>query len=289
MSVTPNQFGCNNAGTNPVTLTVQDPHGNTGTCTATVTIGGQSGPVAVCNNLTVNLGADGQAAITAAQVGGNSSATCGSVDISAAPLSFSCADLGANTVTVTVTDMAGSTAACSAIVTVNDGIAPVAHCRDITVPLNPDGSLSITAAQIENGSTDNCGIATMSVSPANFSCVNVGTNTVTLTVKDASNNQSSCTATVTIPAFMAISSVFVTNSLCGLGNGSIVVDATTGGGQLGYSMNGGGSFQYSNTFSNLAPGDYVVTVVAFGTANCLVNTGTLTVGTGGAALDGGPG
>jgi hypothetical protein len=71
-------------------------------------------------------------------------------------------------------------------------------CQNITVNLNAAGTVSITAAQVNNGSSDACGIASMSVSPNSFTCANVGANTVTLTVTDVNGNTSTCTATVTV-------------------------------------------------------------------------------------------
>ncbi|MFN8777749.1 MAG: HYR domain-containing protein, partial [Flavobacteriales bacterium] len=56
----------------------------------------------------------------------------------------------------------------------------------------------LSANQVNNGSTDNCGIASVTVSPQAFDCGDVGPNTVTLTVTDASGNISTCTATVTV-------------------------------------------------------------------------------------------
>jgi hypothetical protein len=83
------------------------------------------------------------------------------------------------------------------MVTVTDNTAPTAICQNITVTL-VNGVATITAAEINNGSTDNCGIASVSVSPSTFTVSNVGPNTVTLTVVDASGNTSTCTATVTV-------------------------------------------------------------------------------------------
>jgi hypothetical protein len=60
------------------------------------------------------------------------------------------------------------------------------------------GSATITTANINNGSSDNCGIASMLLSKTNFDCSNLGANTVTLTVIDNNNNQSTCTSTVTV-------------------------------------------------------------------------------------------
>src|SRR5690606_2497583 len=72
------------------------------------------------------------------------------------------------------------------------------QAQDITVYLDAMGQATITAEDVNNGSGDNCGIASMSVSPNNFSCSNLGTNTITLTVYDGSGNESTDQATVTV-------------------------------------------------------------------------------------------
>ncbi|WP_139002700.1 HYR domain-containing protein, partial [Hyunsoonleella aestuarii] len=66
--------------------------------------------------------------------------------------------LGTTTVTYTVTDGVGLTGTCSFDVTVEDNVDPTAICQDITVQLDASGNASITAAQIDNGSNDACGI-----------------------------------------------------------------------------------------------------------------------------------
>ena len=103
-----------------------------------------------------------------------------------------------NTVTLTVTDNNNNISTCTSTVTVQDNIAPTAICKNITIQLDATGNASITAAQIDNGSSDACGIKSMTVNPNTFTCANVGANTVTLTVTDNNNNVSTCTSTVTV-------------------------------------------------------------------------------------------
>lgn len=56
-------------------------------------------------------------------------------------------------------------------VTVGDNEAPSAECvSNITVYVNSDGEAQITSDMIDNGSTDNCGIESMWVSPSVLSC-----------------------------------------------------------------------------------------------------------------------
>ena len=198
MTVSPNTFNCNNIGANTVTLTVTDANGNISTGTAIVTIQDTVLPTVVTQDITVQLDASGNATITAAQVNNGSTDNCGIATMTVSPNTFTCANVGANTVTLTVTDVNGNISTGTAIVTIQDTVLPTVITQDITIQLDAAGNATITAAQIDNGSTDNCGIATMTVSPNTFTCANVGANTVTLTVTDVNGNISTGTAIVTI-------------------------------------------------------------------------------------------
>ena len=56
---------------------------------------------------------------------------------------------------------------------------------------------------INNGSTDNCKIASITADKTDFDCSNVGPNIVTMTVTDISGNKSTCQSTVTIKDVIA--------------------------------------------------------------------------------------
>ena len=115
------------------------------------------------------------------------------------PASGSMFPTGDTIVEFSVTDSDGNTVACDFTVTVTDMEAPEAICQDLTLEVDPvTGSVSITPADIDNGSSDNCGIVDYSLDMSTFTCSNTGANNVTLTVTDAEGNSSSCTATVTI-------------------------------------------------------------------------------------------
>jgi len=198
MSVYPNEFTCENIGDNGVTLTVADASGNVSETAAKVTVIDNLSPIVIAKDVTVSLNANGKAIVSADQVNGGSTDNCAIATMLVSPNEFSCEDIGNNEVTLTVTDFSGNVSEGTAIVTVIDDIAPKVVAKDITVSLNTDGIAHIEANQIDGGSTDNCGIARMSVAPNMFNCDNVGENTVVLTVIDANNNSSEITATVTI-------------------------------------------------------------------------------------------
>jgi hypothetical protein len=108
-------------------------------------------------------------------------------------------NLGVTTVTYTVTDALGLSASCDFTVTVIDDVDPIARCRNIDVYLDINtGVVTIDEDDINNGSTDNCGIASISIDRTEFTCVNIGDNNVSLTVIDNSGNSGNCTAVVTV-------------------------------------------------------------------------------------------
>jgi len=106
--------------------------------------------------------------------------------------------LGTTTNSFEIEDGAGNIATCTFDVTVIDNINPVALGQNISVSLDANGLATITPLEVDNGSSDNCGIDTMVLDITNFSCANLGPNTVTLTVSDASGNSNATQVTVTV-------------------------------------------------------------------------------------------
>ncbi|GIV31517.1 MAG: hypothetical protein KatS3mg029_0868 [Saprospiraceae bacterium] len=203
MHVAPSAFDCDSIGERTVVLTVFDAAGNSSSCTALVTVVDAVPPTALCANITVQLDDTGMASITPNDIDDGSSDNCGIDSLHADPSTFDCNAIGDNSVILTATDLSGNTATCSATVTVQDTIRPSAVCQDITVSLDSAGMVSVSAAQVDGGSTDNCGIDSMHVAPSAFDCDSIGERTVVLTVFDAAGNTDTCSATLTITDDMA--------------------------------------------------------------------------------------
>ena len=106
--------------------------------------------------------------------------------------------------------------------------APVARCRDVTVPANATCQGVVTADQVNNGSTDPDGPAPNCVlSPSGPFAL--GTSPVTLTCTDASGAADACTAQVTVvdntpPVLTCPVSV---NVLCTNAGGAVATFTTT--------------------------------------------------------------
>ncbi|MBS9461870.1 gliding motility-associated C-terminal domain-containing protein, partial [Flagellimonas sp. 389] len=173
---------------NTVTMTVTDPSGNSDTATATVTVRDTISPTAVAQDITVQLDATGNASITAADMDNGSTDNCSIASYGLDATAFTCSDVGNNTVTMTVTDPSGNSDTATATVTVRDMISPTVVTQDLTLPLDANGSLSITAKDFIDESSDNCGIAAIDVDRINFNCGDLGDYIITLTITDSNSN-----------------------------------------------------------------------------------------------------
>ncbi|HLP96249.1 MAG TPA: HYR domain-containing protein [Saprospiraceae bacterium] len=119
--------------------------------------------------------------------------------LSVTPNTFSCSNIGANTVTVTVDDSRCNTTSGSAIVTVVDRTKPVLVCKPATVYLNSLGVASISQLDVYQSGSDNCGsVELLPLSKSLFDCSNIGSNVVVLTANDGRGNTNTCNATVTV-------------------------------------------------------------------------------------------
>jgi hypothetical protein len=101
--------------------------------------------------------------------------------------------------TWTATDVSENSTSKRQVITVQDTTAPTAIAQDITVTLDEYGNATIGPKDVNNGSFDNCTLASSSLDITTFDCTNIDVeNTVTLTVTDAAGNIDDTTATVTV-------------------------------------------------------------------------------------------
>ncbi|MEM8906249.1 MAG: gliding motility-associated C-terminal domain-containing protein, partial [Bacteroidota bacterium] len=112
-------------------------------------------------------------------------------------------DLGVTEVFYVVNDQHGNSDSCSFTVTVEDTTPPVVNCEPTTIFVNPSGisPYTLEVFEIEDGISDNCDVASSTVSPNVFDCNMIGTTVnVDLTVVDSSNNVSICSTIVKVEA-----------------------------------------------------------------------------------------
>jgi len=155
-------------------------------------------PVAQAKNLTLALDANGQAILDASQLDNGSTDNCQIASMEIDETSFDCSELGQHQVTLTVTDETGNVATATGLVTVVDNTPPQVLVQNITVSLDENGNASNTPDQLDNGSADNCSIASQNIDIQVFSCENIGQNAVLVTLVDGSGNTATSTAIVTV-------------------------------------------------------------------------------------------
>jgi choice-of-anchor B domain-containing protein len=153
-------------------------------------------PVAVCQNLVIELNENGNATLTAFEVDGGSSDNSGFYTVSINQSSFDCTNLGTNDVTLTVTDPSNNTNTCIAEITILDSIDPNAIGQNTTGDLLGTGTVTIPVANVNNNSTDNCSITNMTLTPDTFT--SIGAYSAVFEVSDASGNSNSVTVEITV-------------------------------------------------------------------------------------------
>lgn len=182
-----------------VTLTVTDTAGNRSTDTANIRVESNIPPVAVAQDITIELDENGEVTLDPEDVDGGSTDNIAIVSSRITQTLFTADHLGDNQVTLTVTDAQDNSDSAIATVTVIDALAPVVQTQNIELALNVLGTASLTAADIDAGSTDNVAIASSTLDITQFDADDLNTpTTVTLTVTDTSGNSASETAVVTI-------------------------------------------------------------------------------------------
>ena len=286
-------FGCADlASPVSVTLTVTDNSGNQSTGTATVTVIDATPPTVVTRNVSVTL-AGGTATVTAAQVDNGSSDNCTIASRGLSRTTFGCADLASPvSVTLTVTDNSGNQSTGTATVTVIDATPPTVVTRNVSVTL-AGGTATVTAAQVDNGSTDNCTIASRGLSRTTFGCADLANSpiSVTLTVTDNSGNQSPGTAFVTVVGTIPTPTIAVTPSTS-VYTGGISTNLYLGYGPQSATLTASGGVSYvwslaaglsdpniaNPVFTATAAGTFLYTVTATSASGCTATKSvTLTV------------
>jgi hypothetical protein len=198
MSLSKSNFTCTDKGLNNVNFTVTDASNNSRTVNVVVNVIDTIKPVLITQNRTIYLNATGTATLTAAQVNNGSTDNCTISSISISKTNYTAADLGINNITFTATDNSSNSQSTNVIITVLDTTRPNVIVQNRTIYLNASGQASVTANQVNNGSSDNVGITNLVLSKTDFTCSDLGLNQITLTASDFSNNSSTKNVVITV-------------------------------------------------------------------------------------------
>ena len=127
-------------------------------------------------------------------------------------LSFT--DQGNYTITWVFDDGNGNISKANQEVIIKDITNPTVLANDFTLQLDSSGNGVLLVTDVDNNSTDNCEIATYSLSKTNFMTANLGENTVVFKVTDASGNSTKVNVKITITqASLSVDNFVLSNKI----------------------------------------------------------------------------
>ena len=220
-----------------------------------VTIEGEDDELPTVNvqNITIELDANGEANIDAQMLDNGSADNCGMVNITANVMSFDCSNIGENEVVLTVTDANNNSNQATAIVTVEDNIAPVlTSCpENITVVgCNEDVDYNLPTF------TDNCNATvTLAEGFPSGEPFPVGETPVIYEITDDGGNTITCNFMVTLDYDLSFDSNVTPPSCPGFNDGFAALSVDGGFAPYFIQFEGGGDPV------NLSAGSYGVTIV----------------------------
>ncbi len=166
-------------------------------CSFTVTVNDTQAPTVSCPANITRPATTGSCTAVVTYTTPTASDNCANPTVTCSPASGSTFALGTTTVTCTARDAANNTGSCSFTVTVTDAQMPTISCpANVTAPATSQSGAAVTYTAPT--ASDNCAAPTVTCSPASGSTFPVGATTVTCTARDAANNTSSCSFTVTV-------------------------------------------------------------------------------------------
>jgi uncharacterized lipoprotein YddW (UPF0748 family) len=186
--------------------------------------------------------------------------------------------------TVTAVNRLSSESAPAALAT-NDHEPPVVTTRAVSRTL-ANGQASISAQDVDGGSTDNWGIESLSVSRSSFSCSDIGAARLRLTAVDKGGNAASAEATVTIEGRVPQPSIQVSRSgaetglpvetiALGYGAQSVSLNAVDGGGADSFVWSPAAGLAADGSGASFAPngaGSFTLSVLATSENGCAAST-----------------
>ncbi|WP_417860600.1 HYR domain-containing protein [Winogradskyella sediminis] len=191
-------------GNHYITWTITDSAGLTATCDQLITVVDATPPVISCPSVDPFYTTDpnqcnATLSFTATATDACNGSPLMSYEIDGNLITFPYTfPLGTTTVDAIADDGNGNTSTCNFDVVVEDHQVPTAVCQPLTITLDASGNATIAEDAINNGSTDACGGLTFDTDITNFDCSDIGSNTVELTVTDASGNTNTCITTITV-------------------------------------------------------------------------------------------
>ena len=153
-------------------------------------------------DMTIECGTDSTPATTGTATAVDNCAAEANIDVVFVDVfTPSCGLAGTIVRTWTATDPCGNFTTADQTILIEDTTAPALVCMDITVDLDTNGGVTISAQDVITSVSDVCSDdadLVFAMSQTQFTCANTGINEVLLVVTDPCGNESACTLNVTV-------------------------------------------------------------------------------------------
>ena len=196
-------------GVHSIAFTATDPCGNISTHVLVIIVEDKTPPIVSCLGTSpiIGLPPNDTLILPPSLIDNGSFDFCGAISLSVSMDTFTCFHADGVTpwpVTLTATDASGNSASCNTTVIIEDNLTPNAVCNpNIELLLDETGAATLTVADVDGGSTDNCsGAANLDfqLSQTDFGVNDLITSpvAVTMTVTDQSGASDDCTTLVNV-------------------------------------------------------------------------------------------
>ncbi len=210
------EFSCSDIGKQMVNYIIVDNFGNTSLMEVEITIIDLSKPTILTKDVTIFLDKDGKTSVNVTDIDVGTKDNCGIKALSLSKKDFNCTDAETTKIWFKAVDLNGNEDSVQVNITIKDQILPLAIAKEIKVYLDETGNAIIAPEMVDNGSTDNCEIASRKLSQTSFNCGDLGTKSLLFTVADASKNEASININVSVldsikPKLVLASKIFSLN------------------------------------------------------------------------------
>ncbi|MBK6903483.1 MAG: T9SS type A sorting domain-containing protein [Saprospirales bacterium] len=131
--------------------------------------------------------------------------------------------LSAGVYFVSITDANDCSVVADVEITALDQEDPMVVTQDLTLFIGNDGHATLEPADLDGGSSDNCGIGMLAASQTHFDCSHLGANSVQLTVTDSNGNEASGTAQVNVLDTIPPALICPPDGILSTCNGTLVI------------------------------------------------------------------
>ncbi len=155
-------------------------------------------PQIIINSPTIYLDNLGKSNLTSQLVDNGTSDNCGISKFELQKTQFNCNDLGLVTTQLTVSDFSNNTITQTVSLTVKDTIPPNIKVKPVATYLNSQGLATVNPNSVNNGTFDNCSIDSFILIQSQFTCKDLGINSIPVRVVDVSGNVSLSNVSISV-------------------------------------------------------------------------------------------